>query len=39
VAAGTAATVAQQAGLGVGWVVAIGAAVAVVAFLIWRFKK
>ncbi len=40
VAAGTAAsTAAHQAGLSVGWVIAIGVAVAVVAFLIWRFKK
>jgi hypothetical protein len=39
VAGGAAAGAAHQAGLGVGWVVAIGVAVAVAAFLIWRFKK
>lgn len=38
-AGGAAATAAHQSGLGVGWVVAIGVAVAVAAFLIWRFKK
>lgn len=39
VAGGAAAGAAHQAGLGVGWIVAIGVAVAVAAFLIWRFKK
>lgn len=39
VAGGSAAGAAHQAGLGIGWVVAIGIAVAVTAFLIWRFKK
>jgi hypothetical protein len=39
VAGGAAAGAAHQAGLGLWWVVAIGAAVAVAAFLIWRFKK
>lgn len=38
-AGGAASTAAHQAGLGVGWIVAIGVAVAVAAFLIWRFKK
>lgn len=39
VAAGAAAGVAQQAGLGWGWIIGIAAAVAVVAFLAWKFKK
>jgi hypothetical protein len=38
-AGGAAATAAHQSGLSVGWIVAIGVAVAVAAFLIWRFKK
>jgi len=38
-AGGAAATAAHQSGLGIGWIVAIGAAAAVAAFLIWRFKK
>jgi hypothetical protein len=38
-AGGTAATAVHQAGLGAGWIIAIGVAVAVAAFLIWRFKK
>lgn len=39
VAGGAAAGAAHQAGLPVGWIVVIGVAVAVAAFLIWRFKK
>jgi hypothetical protein len=40
VAGGAAAESARQAGLSIGWIVAIGVAVAVVAALIvWRFKK
>lgn len=39
VAGGAAATAAHQSGLGVGWIVAIGIAVAVAAFIIWRIKK
>ena len=39
VAGGAAATAAHQSGLGVGWVVGIGVAVAVAAFLIWKFQK
>ena len=39
VAGGAAATAAQQSGLSVGWIVAIGVAVAVAAFLIWRKEK
>jgi len=38
-AVGAAAMAAQQSGLSVWWVLGIGAAVAVVAFLIWKFKK
>ena len=38
-AGGAAATAAHQSGLSVWWIVGIGAAVAVVAFLIWKFKK
>lgn len=38
-AGGAAATAAQQTGLGIEWVIAIGVAVAAAAFLIWRFKK
>lgn len=38
-AGGAASTAAHHAGLSVGWIVAIGVAVAVTAFLIWRFKK
>jgi len=38
-AGGAAATAAQQSGLSVGWIVAIGVAVAVAAFLIWRLRK
>jgi len=38
-AGGAAATAAQQSGLGIGWIIGIGVAVAAVAFLIWRFKK
>lgn len=38
-AGGAAATVAHQVGLGVGWIAAIGVAVAVVAFLVWKLKK
>ncbi len=37
-AGGAAATAAHQSGLGVGWIVAIGVAVAIAAFLIWKFK-
>lgn len=39
VAAGGAVIVAQQAGLGIEWIIAIGAAVAVAAFIIWKIKK
>lgn len=39
VAGGSASTAAHQAGLGIGWIIGIGVAVAVTAFLIWRFKK
>lgn len=38
VAGGGAVVAAQQAGLGIEWIIAIGAAVAVVAFLIWKLK-
>jgi lysozyme family protein len=38
-AGGAAATAAHQAGLNPMWIVAIGVAVAVTAFLIWRLKK
>lgn len=38
VAAGAAAGAAQQAGLGIGWIIGIGAAAAVAAFLIWKLK-
>jgi lysozyme family protein len=38
-AGGAAATAAHQSGLGIGWIIGIGIAVAVAAFLIWRFKK
>jgi hypothetical protein len=38
-AGGAAATAAHQSGLSVGWIVAIGVAVAVAAFLIWKFQK
>lgn len=38
-AGGAAAGAAASSGLGWHWVVAIGVAVAVVAFLIWKFKK
>ncbi len=38
-AGGAAATAAHQSGLGVWWIVGIGVAVAVAAFLIWKFKK
>lgn len=38
-AGGAAAGAAHQAGLPVGWIVAIGVAVAVAAFLIWKLKK
>ena len=34
-----AAAAAHQAGFSIGWVVAIGVAVAVAAFLVWRFKS
>lgn len=36
---GAAATVAQQAGLDIGWIIAIGAAVAVAAFLFFKLRK
>ena len=39
VAGGAAAGAAQQAGLSIGWIIGIGVAVAIAAFLIWRFKK
>ena len=39
VAGGAAAGAAHQSGLGIVWVVGIGVAVAVAAFLIWKFKK
>lgn len=39
VAVGTAAGAAQQAGLDIGWIIAIGVAVAVAAFIIWKIKK
>jgi hypothetical protein len=38
-AGGAAAGAAQQSGLGVGWVIGIGVAVAIAAFLIWKLKK
>mgnify|MGYP001582435539 CR=1 FL=1 len=38
-AGGAAATAAQQSGLGVGWIIAIGVVVAIAAFLIWKLKK
>ncbi len=37
-AGGAAATAAHQSGLSVGWIVGIGVAVAVAAFLIWKLK-
>lgn len=38
VAGGSAVVVAQQAGLGLGWILAIGVAVAVAVFFIWKLK-
>jgi len=38
IAGGAAAGAAHQAGLGVGWIIAIGVAAAVAAFLIWKLK-
>lgn len=39
VLSGAAATVAQQAGLEIGWIIAIGVAVAVAAFLFFKLRK
>ncbi len=39
VAGGAAATAAQQAGLSIGWIIAIGVAVAAATFVIWKLKK
>lgn len=39
VAGGAAAGAAHQSGLSIGWIVAIGVAVAVAAFLIWKLKR
>jgi lysozyme family protein len=39
VAGGGAATAAHQAGLGIGWIIAIAAAVALTVFLAWKLKK
>ena len=39
VVAGGAVVAAQQSGLGIGWIFGIAAAVALVAFLAWKFKK
>lgn len=38
-AGGAAATVAQQSGLSIGWIIGIGIAVAVAAFVIWKIKE
>lgn len=38
VAGGGAVVAAQQAGLGIEWIIVIGAAVAIAAFLIWKLK-
>ena len=39
IVAGGAAVTAHQSGLGIGWIIGIAAAVAIIAFLAWKFKK
>lgn len=39
VAAGTAATVAHQSGVSIGWIIGAAVAAAVVAFIIWKIKE
>lgn len=38
-AGGTAATAAHQAGLSLAWIIGIGVAVAIIAFVIWKLRK